>query len=758
MANDAQYGNQQSEQESHTDNNSEMAMGAEPLSALDSKTTNVFAGFIVRKDLANVIKGNALVPSYVLEYLLSKFATTTDQASIDTGVKRVQTILADNYVHREEASLVQSKIRERGSYQIIDRVQVTLNARDNRYEATFSNLGISEVIVDPLTVKNNPKLLVTGIWCMCNIGYDYSEGSKEVPWKLIKLSPVQMSHDDRENFISLRQQFTTREWIDLLMQSIGFDPAMFGERVKLLHLVRLIPFVERNYNLIELGPKGTGKSHIYSEFSPHGILISGGEVTEAKLFVNNSTRQIGLVGYWDAVAFDEFAGKTKRANKALVDIMKNYMANKSFSRGMETLQGEASMVFIGNTTHSVPYMLKNSDLFEELPAQYHDPAFLDRIHFYLPGWEFEQIRSEMFTTGYGFVVDYLAEILHNLRNEDYSGRFEKYFHLSPSLSTRDKDGIRKTFSGLMKLIYPSGEADAKQMEPLLRCAIEGRKRVKDQLCRMDTTMASVDFSYTCVGSSETIPVKTLEEEDYPELYGDNSNADGNAPEPEIPQEKPVYAADSNQTNNSSSHATSTDPEAISKAATNGQSIQSSQRSQKIPEKTTLTAIQRIMAKAKPGRIEFQEDRRGITYNHLFGPYIAGAKEITVKDSYIRTPYQIRNMSEFLETVFNFTERTENVHVHLVTGHDEQEYMDKQIDSLNELQSNFAQLGINLTYDFDTTLHDRSIETDTGWTILPGRGLDIYQPYNDKDWLNPLTRQQKLRRVRAFTVTYIRKSN
>ena len=488
----------------------------DPLSALDVKITDLFPGVTVRKDLVNKVKGNALVPSYVLEFLLSAYATSTDQASIESGVDRVRAILANNYVHREEANLIQSKIREKGSHRIIDRVQVALNEKTDLYEATFSNLGISQVIVDPSLVKAYPKLLVTGIWCMCQIGYAYSGDPREVPWQLLQLK--QMSRDDRENYMQQRSQFTDSEWIDLLMQSIGFNPDLFSDRAKLLHLVRMVPFVERNYNLVELGPKGTGKSHIYSEFSPHGMLISGGEVTVAKLFVNNSNGHLGLVGYWDTVAFDEFAGKAKKAGRDLVDIMKNYMANKSFSRGVETFQGEASMAFVGNTSHNVPYMLKNSDLFEELPKQYHDPAFLDRIHFYLPGWEFEQIRSEMFTSGFGFVVDYLAEILHNLRDADYSDRFEKYFELSSTLSTRDKDGIKKTFSGLMKLIYPDGNASPEQMEPLLRCAIEGRKRVKDQLCRIDFTMEEVEFTYKRASDGEVVAVQTLEELDYPQLY------------------------------------------------------------------------------------------------------------------------------------------------------------------------------------------------------------------------------------------------
>lgn len=762
----------------------EGSVAAPVMSNLDRKITDDFSQYTVRKDLVSEVKGNALVPSYVLEYLLSKYATTTDQESINAGVKRVRDILADNYVHREEANLIQSKIREKGRYQVIDKVQVALNEKLDRYEATFENLGISRVVVDSITVDKNPKLLVTGIWCMCTLVYAYSGDRDEVPWRLHRLMPVQMSHDDRENYLAMRAKFTAGEWIDLLMQSVGFNPDLFGERAKLLHLVRMIPFVERNYNLIELGPKGTGKSHIYSEFSPHGMLISGGEVTAAKLFVNNANKQIGLVGYWDTVAFDEFAGKAKKADKALVDIMKNYMANKSFSRGTNVMQAEASMVFVGNTSHNVPYMLKNSDLFEELPVQYHDPAFLDRIHYYLPGWEFEQIRTEMFTSGYGFVVDYLAEILHNLRNVDYGSAFEKYFKLSPSLSTRDKDGVRKTFSGLMKLIYPSGQATPEQMEPLLRCAIEGRKRVKGQLCRIDSTMAAVDFSYTRAGSVEPIAVHVLEEDDYPELYwrgghgevyerdGESSgvgvsaarvnDVDGLGAEKADSVTDTVPAGDSNGSVDGkpaapvgvtrkadSANEAEAVPSVPAAAAHESASLSAPARV------TSLSPIESAVATAKEGHVEFAESQRGATYNKLFGSYVAGAKHITLKDPYIRLPYQIRNLAEFLETVFTYTDRSDEVHVHLITGCDE-EYADRQIDNLNQVQATFGTLGITLAYEFSDTGHDRSIVTDTGWRVTLGRGLDIYQRYSDNDWLNPLTRQQKLRRVKEFSVVYQRK--
>lgn len=350
-------------------------------SDLDYKINLLFGGSVVRKDLVKAVKGNAIVPSYVLEYLLGQYAASDDEATIQAGIDAVRKILADHYVHRNESELVKSTIREKGRHRIIDKVTVTLNDKQDVYQASFANLGLSGVIVEPATVKANPKLLVGGVWCICDIEYFHSDDARVVPWILGSLKPIQMSSFDYEGYLESRLGFNTEEWIDLLIQSIGFNPEMFGRRAKLLQLVRLIPFVERNYNLVELGPKGTGKSHIYSEFSPHGMLVSGGEVTAPKLFVNNANGRIGLVGYWDVVAFDEFAGKKKRTDKALVDIMKNYMANKSFSRGVETLGAEASMVFVGNTSHNVPYMLKHSDLFDELPESYHDSAYLDRLHF-----------------------------------------------------------------------------------------------------------------------------------------------------------------------------------------------------------------------------------------------------------------------------------------------------------------------------------------------------------------------------------------
>jgi ATP-dependent Lon protease len=333
------------------------------MTPLDQKINEHFPGLVVRKDLVKTVKGNAIVPSFVVEYLLGQYCATQDEDSIQSGIESVKEILRQHYVHRNEAGLVRSNIREKGRYKVIDKVTVALNDDRDVYEATFSNLGVKKVLIDTDTVKQHQKMLVSGVWCIADIEYEHSEDRGQSPWILASLKPIQLSRFDYEQYVAARKQFTTEEWIDLLMQSIGLEPEMFGARNKLLQLTRLIPFCERNYNLIELGPKGTGKSHIYSEFSPHGILISGGEVTAPKLFVTNQAGgKIGLVGYWDVVAFDEFAGKKKRVDKALVDIMKNYMANKTFSRGIESLGAEASMVFVGNTKHTLQYMLKHTDL------------------------------------------------------------------------------------------------------------------------------------------------------------------------------------------------------------------------------------------------------------------------------------------------------------------------------------------------------------------------------------------------------------
>ena len=462
---------------------------------LQNKILEHFDGKVVRKDLTKGIKGNAVVPTYVLEYLLGQHCATNDDDIIAQGLEKVKNIIRDHFVHRDEAEEIKSLIKEKSNHKIIDKISVRLNETKDRYECSFTNLGLKNVPISSSIIKKHKKLLSGGVWCIIKIGYLYDE-NEELPWILQEVKPIQISNIDMEEIIKLRAEFSKEEWVDFLMQSIGLEPSEYNFRSKLIQLTRLIPHCENNYNFMELGPKGTGKSHIFSELSPHGILISGGEVTQAKLFINNSNNQIGLVGYWDVVAFDEFAGSQKTSDKNLVDIMKNYMANKSFSRGKDVFGATASFAFVGNTEHSVPYMLKNTNLFDALPKAYYDTAFLDRVHMYLPGWEVDKLRNEMFTEGYGFIVDFLAEMLKQLRKDDYSPKMSELVKLDPSLTTRDRDGITKTFSGLMKIVYPHGEYTHDEAIEIVNFALEGRKRVKDQLIKMDDTFEEVVFGYT----------------------------------------------------------------------------------------------------------------------------------------------------------------------------------------------------------------------------------------------------------------------
>ena len=695
------------------------------MSQLDDKINQYFAGLVVRKDLVKAVKGNAIVPSYVLEYLLGQYCATNDEATIQTGIETVKEILRKHYVHRNEAGLVRSTIKEKGRHKVIDRISVSLNDKDDVYEAEFANLGIKKVLIDSNTVKAHQKLLVGGVWCIADVEYEYTEDKSASPWILASLKPIQISRFDFDGYLEARKQFTTDEWIDLLIQSVGFNPQMFGKRNKLAQLIRLIPFCERNYNLIELGPKGTGKSHVYSEFSPHGILISGGEVTVPKLFVHNGTGKLGLVGYWDVVAFDEFAGKQKRVDKALVDIMKNYMANKSFSRGVETLGAEASMVFVGNTDHTLPYMLKHSDLFDPLPEKFHDSAFLDRIHSYIPGWEVDVIRGEMFSSGYGFVVDYLAEILRSLRSHDYSDRYKGQFTLSDEISTRDRDGINKTFSGLMKILYPHGEETAAEVEDVLRTAIEGRKRVKDQLLRIDATYPTVRFAYRGADGQERL-VRTLEEDEYPNQYHRRVATEISTPELSLVDTEALPLVD----------------------GTPAVDVKVSR-----PSNTVSAPVESAL---KEQHLVFHENQRGLTFDKLFGPYLVGAKRIIITDPYLRMFHQLRNLMELMETISKLLGAEDEMAVHVVTVEDEFNG-DRQTESLQKIADACVGVGIQFTWAYDTsgTKHDRDITTDTGWKIVLGRGLDVFQRFELNDAFSFANRLQQHRQCKEFSVTFVR---
>lgn len=464
---------------------------------LDKKLNEVFAGRVVRKDLTKLIKEGANVPIYVLEYLLGMYAATDDEESISEGVTRVKKILSENFVRPDEAEKIKSKIREVGQYSIIDKISVRLNPKRDTYEAEFSNLGLKDVPISSSYVKEFDKLLAGGIWCMLKMDYYYDEEQKNIsPFSISSLKPIQMPNMDLNEIIEGRKEFTKDEWIDILIRSTGMEPTQLNDRVKWHLLLRLVPLVENNYNVCELGPRGTGKSHVYKEISPNSILVSGGQTTVANLFYNMSSRTVGLVGMWDVVAFDEVAG-IKFKDKDGIQIMKDFMASGSFARGKEEKTASASMVFVGNINQSVDSLIKTSHLFAPFPeGMNNDSAFFDRMHYYLPGWEIPKMRPDFFTDRYGFIVDYLAEYFREMRKRSFGDSIDQYFKLGNNLNQRDVNGVRRTVSGLMKLLYPHGEFTKEDVEEVLQYALEGRRRVKEQLKKIGgMEFYDVMFSY-----------------------------------------------------------------------------------------------------------------------------------------------------------------------------------------------------------------------------------------------------------------------
>lgn len=462
---------------------------------LDNLLNQHFAGKVVRKDLTKKVKEGANVPVYVLEYLLGQYCSSTDEKIIAEGMETVKRILVENYVRPDEKEKIKSIVKEKGGLKVIDKVTVTLNEKKDIYEAVFSNLGIKNVVVPSETVKKYQKLLAGGIWSIVNLKYFYEEGQGGSPFILEEIKPIQMPNMDLEPLFEGRRAFTEEQWIDALLRSTGMEPSLFKERVKLHLIARMIPFVENNYNVCELGPRGTGKSHLYKEISPNSILISGGQTTVANLFYNLSRRQIGLVGLWDIVAFDEVAG-ISFADKDGVQIMKDYMASGSFARGRDQINANAAMVFVGNLNQPVDTLVKTSHLLSPFPENMIDSAFFDRFHSYLPGWEIPKMRPEFVTNNYGLIVDYLAEFLREMRKRNFSDAIDKYFRLGRDLNQRDVIAVRKTVSGLLKLLYPHGEYDKTAVAKCLDYALETRRRIKEQLKKIGgMEFYDVHFSY-----------------------------------------------------------------------------------------------------------------------------------------------------------------------------------------------------------------------------------------------------------------------
>ena len=675
---------------------------------------NAFIGKVVRKDLAFLVKGGLPVPTYVLEYLLGQYCASDDEEVINEGLEKVKQVIKNNYVHRAEAESVKGIIRENGKHRIIDKVTVVLNEKDDEYHANFANLGLSGVPIATEYVRKNPKLLSgNGVWCIVTIGYLSGEKVK-VRWEIQNLKPIQVSNIDLQEYIDQRRNFTTDEWIDFLMHTVGLNPEVMNRREKFITLARLLPHVENNFNFMELGPKGTGKSHVFQELSPYGVLVSGGDVTPARLFVKiqGNKEILGLVGYWDVVAWDEFEQQPGRnVDAVLIDTMQNYLANKSFNRGKATHEASASMSFVGNTKHTVPFMLKNTHLFESIPTAFIKGAFLDRIHLYNPGWEIRMLKKNSFSKGYGLITDYIAAILHAMRNDDRTAVLNEYAKFDGSLSERDHLAIRKTFSGMMKLLYPDGKMTDQEAYELIDFAAESRKRVKDQLYVIDETFKAEPayFKYINLKNGSEIQVETLER------ISNGHTAD------------PASTTSSHDSESNETEVT---------ADNNGTGDVQTARRPRIPllQEKSMT---------------FRMGQTGVSYEKLFAPYMRNAKVITVEDPYIRTSWQIKNFMEFALMLIN-TRPVDDLKLNLFTNEEEERIPDL-IDKLEDIKDDLASYGIEFEYKL-RDFHDRCIKTDTGWTITLGRGLDIFEKYNT---YSIASSRQDMRKCKDFMVTFMK---
>ena len=693
---------------------------------LQSKIMEAFIGKVVRKDLAFLVKGNLPVPTYVLEYLLGQYCATDDEEVIAQGLEKVKDVIRNNYINRAESEEVKGKIRENGRFRIIDKVTVVLNDRNDVYQASFANLTLTGVPISDEIVNKNPKLLSgNGVWSIVTIAYQPGDEIKQ-RWLIESLKPIQISNVDVVDFIDQRAKFTTDEWIDFMIHTVGLNPDVLNRREKFIVLSRLLPFVENNFNFMELGPKGTGKSHVFQEFSPYGVLVSGGDVTSARLFVKMSGNKeiLGLVGYWDTVAWDEYEQqKGKAVDAVLIDTMQNYLANKSFNRGKATHEASASMAFVGNTKHTVEYMLKNSHLFESIPTAFIKGAFLDRIHLYNPGWEVKMLKKDSFSKGYGLITDYISAILHELRKKDFSPLLANYAKFSGSLSERDHLAIRKTFSGMVKLLYPNGVFTDEEAFEIINFAAEGRKRVKDQLYTIDETFRAEPayFEYEDLKAHNKVQVKTLEQLDY-------GKEDYRPAEPAPLTEIPTV----------SGQAT---PPVIQSEGKNLLAAGTPAVEPSAPEELPSTVK------------EIRMNQRGVSYTKLFGPYLRTAHKVELTDPFIRQPYQIDNLIEFIQTVKQSVADPEGLEIHLSTSNDD-EHRPDVIDIFDAITDDLAPRGIDFTYDFDAS-HDRFIRLDNGWQINLGRGLDIF----DKVERFSIDRiSQEDRRCKACSIAFVREED
>jgi len=684
---------------------------------LSQKLTTIFPGKNVRKDLLHRIKKGTNIPSFVLEFLLARYCASDDEDEIQGGLDAVLEVLQENYVRPSESDTAQSKVAVTKSHKFIDKVHVSFKEKEKRHWAEMENFGSKRIAIPEKYYKGQNRILEGGIWAEVRLGYNDVEEDKYT-FYVEDLRPIQLSKFDWDEFVAGREQFTRDEWLDVVVRTIGLKPSKFSFKQKLHLMARMIPFAEKNYNLVELGPRGTGKSYVFSEFSPFSTLISGGQASSATLFYNNSKKAVGLVGYWDTIAFDEVGGvKIKDPNT--ITIMKDFMANGRFSRGADVI-ADASFAFIGNIDHSIKSLVNSErhDLFISLPPAF-DLAVMDRFHFYLPGWEMPKNSSEYLTQEYGFITDYLAEAFHyqakNVNRYEYVSRRSKF---GKDFQGRDEAGVKKTMCGLIKLLHPGCEPTPEEFDEYMEYAIEGRRRVKEQMNKRkpDDEFASINLSFFDHEGNERVVFcpesKNAAATQTPVRGGLEDEVDEAKPTPEPKQKKEVSE-----------------------------------------ELATQVAIApQEIEEPKPKRFKVGYNQTGYSYESLFGPYLKGAEEVIIEDPYIRKKYQVNNFLRFCEMLVTHGQTRKITLITLFESKEEALLIEPLLQSI---QSSLREHDIELDVKVDPHAHDREIRMSNDWAIDLGRGLDMYQVLDD--WMEIGSTNYDLRPCKAFKVSIYRQS-
>ena len=669
------------------------------MNALNDKIISIFPGRVVRKDLVQRVKKGTNAPTFVLEFLLARYCATDDPDEIEAGLAAVNETLMGNFVRPNESNAAQSLVQQNGSHKFIDKVRVTHNETERRHWAEMENFGSRRIAISDSLYRGNPRLLEGGLWCEVVVGYNYVPGEDEEDYTFFiqELRPIQVSRFDFDSFIKERSQFSTEEWRALILRSIGMEADNLTPRQQMHYLVRLLPLVEANYNFVELGPRGTGKSYTFSEFSPYSTLISGGQTTTATLFYNKSRRRVGIIGYWDTIAFDEVAG-IKVKDPGTIQILKDYMANGRFSLGTEVI-APASLAFIGNIDDSIADVVRSTkdDLFKPLPVEF-DLAVIHRFHLYLPGWEIPSNADNLLTQQYGFITDYMAEAFHHLfKHRNYFSAVKKRARLGPGFQGRDEAAVYKTVAGFIKLLHPDGECTDEEFEHYLSYAIEGRRRVKEQLN------------------------KRKKDDEFAEIHLSFTNTQGQRVEVHCPESIGIDAT-------LNPRAYQTTPEISQIAAKLSEPTERAEVPE-VSEEASYSHSKLSIASA-PASVELTNKHftirygdTGCSYRSIFGDYLVGAKKLVIEDPYIRRDYQIRNFLQLCELAVEVgTIKT----IELVTGAEHSAQQAEASAKLDEIKEALADNDIDFSYRFDEKIHDREIRTDTGWNIQLGRGLDIYQ--------------------------------